>query len=156
MAEADDIARRAVEAGLQICVAESLTSGRLASAVGAGSDAGTWFRGGIVAYQIEVKERLLGLAPRTDPCSAECAEQLASGACELFDADVAVSITGVGGPDPQDGHSPGTVFLGWSSPAGRGHRLLHLEGEPEQVIELSVQHAIDLLLDAVSGATISS
>lgn len=131
--------------GIRICVAESLTSGQLANTVGAGESASEWFAGGIVAYFTEVKERVLGLGPGTDPCSAECAEQLARGARELFDADLCVSTTGVGGPEPQDGHPPGTVYLGWATATDAGHRRLDLDGDPPEVLEGSVAAALRLL-----------
>lgn len=137
---------------LRIAVAESLTSGTLASTVGAGSGAGEWFAGGIVAYLTDVKERVLGLVPGTDPCSPECAEQLASGARELFDADVAVSTTGVGGPDAEGGHPPGTVYLGWATRSEKGHRRLDLDGEPDDVLAASVQAAMRMLTFHAAGA----
>lgn len=133
--------------GLKIAVAESLTSGLLASRVGAGSDAGDWFAGGVVAYQSSVKESVLGVTPGLDPCSAEVAEQLAVGARRLLRADVAVSTTGVGGPDPEDGHPPGTVYLGWAMDGSHGHRSLNLSGSPEEVLEQTVAAATALLLD---------
>ena len=108
--------------GLRVSVAESLTSGRLANTIGAGEGASGWFAGGIVAYFTEVKERVLGLTPGTDPTSAACAEQLATGARELFDADICVSTTGVGGPGPEGGHPAGTVYLGWATADDAGHR----------------------------------
>lgn len=134
------------ENGLRIGVAESLTSGRLASAVGAGESASEWFAGGIVSYLTDVKERVLGLEPGTDPCSSACAEQLAGGARELLDADVCVSTTGVGGPGPEDGHEPGTVYLGWATRTARGHRRLDLDGDPEQVLDQTVDAALELLV----------
>lgn len=137
--------------GLRVAVAESLTSGRLANTIGAGSAASEWFAGGIVAYLTDVKERVLGLTPGTDPCSAECAEQLATGALRLFDADICVSTTGVGGPGPQDGHPPGTVYLGWSTADGGGHRRLALTGDPEEVMDASVDAAVRLLAFHAEG-----
>lgn len=137
-----DLARRH---GVRVAVAESLTSGMLAGRLGAGPGAADWLGGGVVAYQTEVKERVLGLAPGVDPCSPECAEQLAHGVRQLFAADVAVSTTGVGGPDPQDGHPPGTVYLGWSTPDETGHLLLRLEGDPPEVLEDAVAQAVRLL-----------
>lgn len=135
----------AEERGLRICVVESLTSGRLASTVGAGEGAGNWFAGGVVAYLTDVKERLLGLTPGTDPCSPECAEQLAENGRRLFDADVCVSTTGVGGPGPEGGHEPGTVYLGWATAEGVGHRMLALTGEPTEVLDETVDVATRLL-----------
>ena len=130
---------------LRVCVAESLTSGRFANTVGRGADASTWFAGGIVAYLTEVKERVLGVVPGTDPCSAACAEQLAAGARYLFDADICVSTTGVGGPGPEGGHPAGTVYLGWATPTAVGHRRLSLPGDPESVLDACVAAATRLL-----------
>jgi nicotinamide-nucleotide amidase len=143
-----DLAR---ERDLRVAVAESLTSGQLASTVGAGADASEWFAGGIVAYLTDVKERVLGLTPGTDPCSAACAEQLATGARDLFEADLCVSTTGVGGPDPEGGHAPGTVYLGWATADAVGHRRLALTGEPEEVLAATVEAAVRLLAFHAEG-----
>lgn len=144
-ADVTRLGERAEAQGLRVSVAESLTSGRLANAVGAGPDASQWFAGGIVAYLTDVKERVLGLAPGTDPCSASAAEQLAVGARELFDADICVSTTGVGGPGPEGGHPAGTVYLGWATSDEVGHRRLALDGDPEDIIEATVEAAIRML-----------
>lgn len=131
---------------LRVAVAESLTSGALASAIGAGPEASTWFGGGIVAYLSEVKERVLGFPADADPTSAACAEQLARGAREMFDADLCVSTTGVGGPDAEDGHPAGTVFLGWATRDEVGHQRLDLDGDPQDVLDSTVEAAIELLI----------
>jgi len=147
----DRLSQVAAERGLRICVVESLTSGRLSSTVGAGADAGTWFAGGLVAYLTDVKERMLGLTPGTDPCSAECAEQLAANGRQLFDADLCVSTTGVGGPEADGGHEPGTVFLGWATDHGVGHRMLALTGDPSEVLDATVDTAARLLAFYAEG-----
>lgn len=136
---------------LRVAVSESLTSGRLAGAVGAGDEASHWFTGSIVAYLTDVKERVLGVTPGTDPCSAECAEQLAEGARRLLDADLCVSTTGVGGPGPQGGHPAGTVYLGWATADDVGHRRLALIGEPEEVLASTVEAAVRLLAFHAEG-----
>jgi len=147
----DRVSDVAAERGLRICVVESLTSGRLASTIGAGADAGEWFAGGIVAYLTDVKESLLGLTPGTDPCSPECAEHLAASALRLFDADVCISTTGVGGPDPEGGHEPGTVYVGWATGDGVGHRRLALSGDPQEVLDETVDTAMRLLAFHAEG-----
>jgi nicotinamide-nucleotide amidase len=141
----------AAERGLRVAVVESLTSGRLASTVGAAEGAGDWFAGGVVAYLTDVKERVLGLTPGTDPVSATCAEQLADGARQLFDADLSISTTGVGGPGPDGGHPAGTVYLGWATPEGIGHRMLALTGEPEEILDETVETAVRLLAFHAEG-----
>jgi nicotinamide-nucleotide amidase len=124
---------------------ESLTSGELAHAVGAGENASEWFLGGIVAYMQDVKQAVLDVDAGTDPCSPECAEQLAVGGRELLSADVCVSTTGVGGPDVESGHPPGTVYLGWATTGASGNRLLELHGSPEEVMATTTTAAIDLI-----------
>lgn len=136
---------QAGRAGVRVAVAESLTSGLLCSEIGKGEDASSWFAGGVVAYLRQTKEQLLGLTPGTDPCSATCSVQLAIGVRELLRADVAVSTTGVGGPQAEDGHAPGTVFLGWATPSGSGHRRLALAGGPRAVLRSTVDQALSLL-----------
>jgi len=138
----------ALAGGVRVAVAESLTSGLVASAIGAGPEAEDWFAGGVVAYQSSVKEGLLGVEPGLDPVSGECAEQLAVGVLRAVKADVAVSTTGVGGPDPQDGHPPGTVYIGWAMDGSHGHRALRLNGDPEHILSQTVTAAVRLLLDA--------
>src|SRR5688572_18669120 len=79
------LAQRFLELELRVAVAESLTSGRIASALGAGSDAAEWFAGGIVAYASDVKFELLDVEPGP-VINAACARQLAKGAAKLLDA----------------------------------------------------------------------
>lgn len=152
----DDILEKigdaAVRGGVRIAIAESLTCGRLASTIGATEEASDWFAGGVVAYQMQTKHDVLGIPSSLDPCSAECAEGLASGVRTLLGADVAVAATGVGGPDPEDGHPPGTVYIGWSTRDGQGHRLLELEGDPDDVLDGTVDGAIRLLATVLSAA----
>lgn len=146
------VARRAQETGRRVGVAESLTCGLLATTIGKGESASDWFAGGVVAYGMDVKEHVLGVPSGIDPCSAECAEHLAKGARALLGTDVAVSTTGVGGPDPENGHEPGTVFLGWATAEASGSRLLELDGDPEDILSGTVDEAVGLLAGLLAGA----
>jgi nicotinamide-nucleotide amidase len=138
--------------GSVLAVAESLTGGALASALARRPGAREWFRGGTVAYQLAVKQRLLGVTEGVDPCSAECAVQLADGAAALFSADVGISVTGVGGPDAEDGHPAGTVFVG-ARVDGRTHWRQHaFRGEPAEVVERSVAAAVALAVSELCGS----
>jgi PncC family amidohydrolase len=136
--------------GLTVSAVESLTSGAVASALGRGEGASEWFRGAVVAYQTGTKESVLDLEPGTDPCSPSCAEQLAVAGRTLLGADVCVSATGVGGPDPDDGHPAGEVHIGVAS-ARRVDTSAHLfDGDPAEVVERSVLTAVVALRDALS------
>ena len=96
--------------GRSLSCAESCTAGRVSEAFAGVVGASDWLRGGLVAYQLEIKRRYLGVrAPSM--FSEQCAAEMALGAAKLFDADVAVATTGVVGADPEDGVAPGTVFI---------------------------------------------
>ncbi|MBW9120819.1 CinA family protein [Microbacterium trichothecenolyticum] len=139
------------EHSLTVAVAESLTCGLLASEIGKGENASEWFCGAVVAYQTAVKEQVLGVPDGLDPCSAECASRLAQGVRSLLQADIAVATTGVGGPDSEDGHPPGTVFLGWADATRSGAELFHFGGEPEDVLRATVDRAMILLVGLAGG-----
>lgn len=143
------VAEAALARGIRVAAAESLTSGLLASTLGSGPDAAEWFAGAVIAYGTDIKEKVLGLHPDVDACSAECAEQLAVGARRLMRVDVTIATTGVGGPDPDGGHAPGTVFLGWATAGGVGHRRLQLSGTPADVLRQTVEHAIEVVIDLI-------
>ena len=144
----DDVSRCAVERGLTIATSESLTSGSIATCLGAGPDAASWFAGGLVAYQEQVKFRVLDV-PEGPVVTPECAEQMARGARRLLQADVAVSATGVGGPDPSEGKPAGTVILSVATADGATTRHLQLDGDPEAVLSATVDAALALLVDVL-------
>ncbi len=151
----EQLSSLARDRGLSVGVAESLTSGLLASEVGKGESAQEWFSGGVVAYQMPVKVQVLGVADGVDPCSAECATSLAVGVRALLQTDIAVATTGVGGPESEDGHPAGTVYLGWATREGSGAEHLQLNGEPEDVLNATVDHAMRLLVDLAGRASVS-
>lgn len=109
-ADAEAIARTASERGITVAVAESLTGGAIAQALAAAPDASDWFAGGVVAYTVRTKARVLGV-PEGPVVNAPTARQMAQGVRELLDADIAAAVTGVGGPGDEEGRPPGTVFL---------------------------------------------
>jgi nicotinamide-nucleotide amidase len=81
-----------------VAAAESCTGGRIAAAITAKSGASGYFMGGLVAYQDEVKERMLGVPPemieRYGVVSRQVAEAMVKGACRLFGTDCALASTG--------------------------------------------------------------
>ncbi|MEU4417861.1 CinA family protein [Nocardia salmonicida] len=145
MATADQLAEVAKRRGVTIATAESLTAGNVATALGAAPDAAAWYRGGVVAYAAEVKRRVLGV-PDVPVVSEAAARAMAEGVRSLMNADIAVATTGVGGPDPQDGEAAGSVWfcVVSRSDARASHR--QYDGDPAEVVDRSVQYAIELLL----------
>lgn len=137
--------------GLTLAVAESLTGGLLASAVVDVPGASAVFTGGVVAYATPVKHTLVGvdaaLLAERGAVDARVAEQLADGvrhacAVEGRPADLGVATTGVAGPDPQDGHLPGDVFVGIASPRGIRSVRLALSGDRAGIRRGAVEAAL--------------
>ena len=106
--------------GLTLAVAESCTGGLLASRITDVPGASDYFRGGIVAYQNDVKERLLGVSTeilkRFGAVSEESARAMAHGCRKLFSSDIAVAITGIAGLGGGSPNKPvGLVYIAVSA-----------------------------------------
>jgi nicotinamide-nucleotide amidase len=99
--------------GLTLALAESLTGGMIASRLCDIPGASAVFRGAIVSYASDVKFALLGV-PEGPVVSEAAVAAMAEGACRVLAGDVSIAVTGVAGPDPQDGEEPGTVFMATS------------------------------------------
>ncbi|GGL01771.1 CinA family protein [Nocardia jinanensis] len=144
---AEELAAIAGRTGIRVAVAESLTSGQLAAALGAANNSGEWFRGAVVAYSRAVKHHVLGVPEGPVVCEA-AARAMAEGVRTLFEATVAVGVTGAGGPDPQDGQEPGSVWFAVAADGEVTAEFRVFEGEPAEILDQVVDHAVRLLLDA--------
>lgn len=96
--------------GLTIALAESLTGGMISSRLCDIPGASAAFRGSVVSYASDVKHQLLGV-PDGPVVTEDAARAMVEGVCRLLDADVGIAVTGVAGPDSQEGLEPGTVFM---------------------------------------------
>ena len=131
--------------GLTIGCAESVTgglvSGRLTSVPGSSSV----FRGTVVSYASDVKFDVLGV-DRGPVVSEHAAAQMAEGARRVLGCDVGLALTGVAGPDEQDGQPVGTLCIGVAFPDGRTvTTTAMLPGVRDQMRQLSVITALDFL-----------
>ena len=139
-------------AGRKLATAESLTGGGIGSAVTSVSGASKVYAGGIISYTNEVKHRILGV-PAEDldnlgAVSAPVAQAMAEGARRVLQADVAVSVTGLAGPDGDEyGHPVGTVFIGYADGKTAFAREYRFDGDREQVREQTVEAALALILE---------
>ena len=145
---AEQIAELAASRGLWVAAAESLTGGAVSSALAAAPGASDWYHGGVVAYSPRIKQHVLGVTPGP-VVTDRCANELATGVAKVLEADAAVSTTGVGGPDPEEGEEPGTVYLGVVAPGYADCRRLDLGDSPDQVVEQATEEALALLLHAL-------
>lgn len=141
--------------GATVAVAESLTGGLLGATLTSVAGSSRTFRGGVIAYATDLKARLLDVpGPLLDaegPVSAHVAAAMAAGVRDRLDASYGVALTGVAGPDPQDGNPPGTVFVAVAGPGDGQVRELTLSGDRRDVRAAAVDAAIDLLRDLLDG-----
>ena len=146
-ARVSELARRH---GVTVAVAESLTGGNVAVALAAAEAAGEWFRGSLVAYSSEVKHEVLAV-PEGPVVSAEAADAMARGVRKLLGADVAVGVTGAGGPDPQDGQEPGTVFVAVDDGEQQRLQRLELAGDPQEVLVAAAAATLSMLVERLEA-----
>ena len=141
------------ERGLTLAVAESVTGGMAAMRLTAVPGASAVFRGGVVAYASEVKRDLLGV-PRGPVVSLDAARAMAAGAAARLGADVGLATTGVAGPEGQEGHAPGTVFLGLHrNGEGEAHEV-RLPGDRERIRQYAVIALLNLLRLRLVGSSL--
>lgn len=148
----DVVAAQLLERGLTLAVAESVTGGLIASRLVGVAGASHWFRGGVVSYASDVKFDLLKV-PVGPVVSAAAAEAMAIGVRILLKADVGLSVTGVAGPEEQDGQPAGTVFVGLSFGENLQHAALRLPGDRPRVRAYSAISALDVLRRALDTSS---
>lgn len=145
--------------GWSLACAESLTGGLLTSAVVDTPGASLVLRGGVVAYDTEIKRSVLGvdaeLLEREGAVDPDVAQQMAEGVRRALrtshgDADVGLATTGVAGPEPQDGKSVGTVFIAVATPAGTHVRQLALAGSREDIRRATVDSVLTLAVTVMT------
>jgi PncC family amidohydrolase len=111
-----------------------------------------------VCYTAAAKHAVLGVRQETidgpGVVSEECAMEMARGARRLYDADVALSVTGVAGPDEHGGRPRGTICLGLAAEGVDVARTLRPPGDRAQVRRWAEQAALDVLRRHLEGAPI--
>jgi nicotinamide-nucleotide amidase len=133
------------ERGWTLAVAESVTGGLVSARLVSMPGTSDVLKGSVVAYMSDVKRSVLGVTA-DKVVSPECATQMAEGVRKLTGADVALSVTGVAGPEPQDDQPVGTVFFGLALPARDAEAVgTRLPGQREQVRQFATISLLNLL-----------
>ena len=133
------------EHGWTLGVAESVTGGLVGGRLTAVPGASRTFRGGIISYASEVKFELLDVS-HGPVVSEEAAVQMAVGAKKVLGSDVSIALTGVAGPEEQDGRPVGTLCVGVVFPDGTiSSTTSVLPGQRDQMRQMSVITALSYL-----------
>jgi nicotinamide-nucleotide amidase len=140
-------------AGATVACAESLTAGLVTARLANVPGASAVLRGGVIPYATDLKSSLLDISSSDiatwQAVSPQTAEAMAEAVAKACDATYGLALTGVAGPAEQDGHPPGTVFIGLSGPSGVVSRQVALPGERAQVRAFAVTSALGLLRSAL-------
>lgn len=155
MSGAAELIRLLAERGQTVATAESLTGGLVTATLTEVPGASAVVRGGLVVYATDLKAALAGVDERLlaehGAVHPDVASALAIGARTVCRADWGIGLTGVAGPDPQDGVAPGRVYLGVAGPAGTSVTRLDLTGDRHEVRTRSVAAAFVALHRALTG-----
>lgn len=147
-----EVAEALLTRGWRLATAESCTGGWVSAALTSLPGSSRWFEGGVVSYANAVKTGLLGVSPEVlaahGAVSEPVALQMAAGVLLALNADIAVSITGIAGPDGGTAAKPvGTVCFAWAVGEQVEVKTCHFAGDREQVRLQAVMVALDGVLE---------
>jgi len=140
---------------LTCATAESCTGGGVGSAITAVPGSSAVFAGGVISYSNDVKREVLGVKAETlasaGAVSPETAAQMAEGVRTLLKTDLAVSLTGIAGPDGGSDEKPvGLVWFGLATKDGVRTEKVLFAGDRARVREQAVVHALGMLTIAAT------
>ena len=141
--------------GFTCATAESCTGGGVGSAITAVPGSSAVFAGGVISYANDVKRDVLGVSDQdlqtVGAVSPEVAAQMAAGARNLLKTDLAVSLTGIAGPDGGSDEKPvGLVWFGLATKDGVRTEKSIFRGDRDRVREQAVIHALGMLTIAAT------
>lgn len=142
-----------IAAQRMVATAESCTAGLVAVALTETAGSSAWFECGLVTYSNDSKTRLLGVPEQTllrfGAVSEETARAMAEGMLARCKADVALSVTGIAGPNGAvPGKPVGTVCFGWAERSGaRLSETRHFAGDRAAVRRAACQHALERIIE---------
>ena len=138
--------------GKTLATAESCTGGMIGAALTAVPGSSAVYKGGIISYTNQVKNKLLGvpldILENHGAVSVEVAGAMASGARRTLDADVAVSITGLAGPGGDEyGNPVGTVYIGYADADNCTTKHFLFSGDRAQIRRQAMEAALQIVLE---------
>ncbi len=147
-----------LEKGLTISVCESCTGGLLGSYLSKLPKSSNFFKGGIISYMSQIKEKVLGISKdlieEKGVVSKEVAELMCKNTREIFESDISVSITGLAGPTPGDGKDRekpiGLVYIGLIN--NKGYKKIQeflFKGDRESIRKKACESALSMIKESL-------
>lgn len=151
---AEAVVKEAARRDFTLATAESLTAGLIAATIADVPGASKVLLGGVVSYAFEMKRKVLGVRGlgEEQAVSEDCAKQMAVGVKRLAKADIAVSATGVAGPDGGTEQIPvGTVWIGCACGGEVWAQAYQFPGDRQAVRRETVRQALTNILNCMKG-----
>ena len=151
----EDAGKLLRDLGLSIAVAESATGGLISDLITNAPGSSGYFRGSVVAYDNEIKVRVLGVREETlgkyGAVSHETGEEMAEGVRRLMDVDIGLSDTGIAGPTGATPGKPvGLFYIGLSSKDGTQAEEHIFHGDRMENKRSAAQAALNMLREYLS------
>lgn len=150
MTDLQELAGLFAQSGLTLSVAESCTAGLLAARIADQPGCSAWFRGGVVAYHNDLKEKILSVPQRVlgqhGAVSEPTARAMADGVRLLCGSDLGLAVTGIAGPDGGTAEKPvGTVYLALADQAGCELVRCRFDGDRATIRNQAVEKGLLML-----------
>ena len=142
--------------GRTFSTAESCTGGGIGAAFTAVPGSSAVYKGGVISYSNWVKEHVLGvngsILAEKGAVSEETAREMAIGVRRLMRSTMAVSVTGIAGPDTDEFDTPvGTVYIGFADAKRVNVRKFFFHGDRDSIRQQAVIAALEMLLSECKG-----
>jgi nicotinamide-nucleotide amidase len=152
----EQVGKLLLEKGLTLGTAESCTGGMIASRLTDIPGSSDYFKGGIVSYTNEVKNKVLGVSQEIlntfSAVSRETAEAMALGAREIINADLGLSVTGIAGPGGGTAEKPrGLVYVALAAADKVICCEHHFAGSRAAVRQATVNSSLNMLRQYLEG-----
>lgn len=139
-------------AGKTLVTAESCTGGGIGAAITSVPGSSAIYKGGVISYSNDVKTEILDVSrevlERYGAVSLPVAGMMATGVRKLLKADIAVSVTGLAGPDGDEyGHPVGTVYIGYEDSRKAIAKKFQFEGDRDSVRNQAIIAAFNMILE---------
>ncbi|WP_289027893.1 nicotinamide-nucleotide amidase [uncultured Paraglaciecola sp.] len=145
------IGKTLLDRGWQITCAESCTGGGVGYAITSTPGSSAWFRKGFITYSNEAKQEMLNVSSKTlteyGAVSSETVKEMALGAAIAANAELAISVSGIAGPDGGSPEKPvGTVWFGFAVCGEVVTHKLKFSGDRQAVRIKAIEFALSNIL----------
>ena len=151
---AERLVRLCAEKNIKISTAESCTGGLISAYITSVSGSSEVFDGALVSYANRIKAGFLGVTDEViavkGVVSGECVDQMASGALKMFDADIALAVSGIAGPGGGSDEKPvGTVYICVKYGEKVTNKRYNFDGDRDSVRQQTAHAALSDALDLI-------